>query len=44
MELEAILASLEDEEYETGEHDAVPLARRGARGTPTPTPSTTPGG
>ena len=25
MELEAILASLEDEEYETGEHDAVPL-------------------
>ncbi len=26
MELEAILASLEDDEYETGEHDAVPLA------------------
>jgi serine/threonine protein kinase len=29
MELEAILASLEDDEYETGEHDAVPLAAAG---------------
>jgi hypothetical protein len=28
-ELEAILASLEDDEYETGEHDAVPLAAAG---------------
>ena len=30
MELEAILASLEDDEYETGEHDAVPLAAGGS--------------